>query len=447
MSLRTRLGLASAIAVAVAVALATGATYLIVRGELRGQVDEALRERADVAGHMGRGPGMMRGFGRGGFDIPAPALGGAAGYLQLVSADGTTARRAGEDVVLPVTERTLAVAAGSGSGFLADATVTGTHIRVLTVPLASGVALQIARPLTEVDGVLDRLRLILALVGAGGIGLAALLGFGVARTALVPVRRLTETAEHITATHDLTRRVEPVQGDELGRLAASFNTMLDELEASLKAQRQLVADASHELRTPLTSLRTNVELLGRGGLKVKERAAVLGEVSAQIEELTSLVADVVELSRDGEREHALEDVRLDLLVGEAVERAQRHSPAVQFELQLEESVLHGAPERLHRAVMNLLDNAAKWSPADGVVEVAVRGGEVSVRDHGPGIAPDDLPHVFDRFYRAAAARALPGSGLGLAIVRQVAEAHGGSATAEPAEGGGSVFRLRLSETS
>jgi two-component system sensor histidine kinase MprB len=447
MSLRTRLGLASAVAVAVAVALATGATYLIVRGELRGQVDDALRGRADVAGHMGRGPGMMGGFGRGGLDLPTPALGGAAGYLQLVSADGTTSRGAGQDVALPITSRTLAVAAGSGNGFLADATVAGTHIRMLTVPLTTGLALQIARPLTEVDSVLDRLRLILALVGAGGIGLAALLGFGVARTALVPVRRLTETAEHITVTHDLTRRVEPVQGDELGRLAASFNTMLDELEGSLKAQRQLVADASHELRTPLTSLRTNVELLGRGGLKAKERAAVLGEVSAQIEELTALVADVVELSRDGESEHALEDVRLDLLVRDAVERAQRHTPLLRFETELEETIVRGAPERLHRAVANLLDNAAKWSPPDGVVEVVVRGGEVGVRDHGPGIAPEDLPHVFDRFYRAAAARALPGSGLGLAIVRQVAEAHGGSATAEPAEGGGSIFRLRLSAMS
>ena len=228
-------------------------------------MDDALRERADVAGHMGRGLGMMGEFGQHGLDMPPPVLGGAAGYLQLVAADGTTARRAGEDVALPVSDRTLSVAAGRGEEFLADATVSGTHIRVLTVPLATGMALQIARPLTEVDSVLDRLRLILVLVGAGGIGLAALLGFGVARTALVPVRRLTEAAEHITATHDLTRRVESVESDELGRLAASFNTMLDALEGSLKAQRQLVADASHELRTPLTSLRTNVELLGRSG--------------------------------------------------------------------------------------------------------------------------------------------------------------------------------------
>jgi two-component system sensor histidine kinase MprB len=219
--------------------------------------------------------------------------------------------------------------------------------------------------------------------------------------------------------------------------------MLGALDQSLRAQRQLVADASHELRTPLTSLRMNVELLARGGLGDEERERAMEDVGAQIAELTALITDVVELARDGEQRHEVEDVRLDLLVADAVERARLHAPGVTFREQLQESLVAAVPDRLHRAVANVLDNAAKWSPPGGDVEVAVHDGEISVRDRGPGIDPDDLPHVFERFYRSAAARNRPGSGLGLAIVRQVAEAHGGSVVAERAEGGGTVVRLRI----
>ncbi|MEX2647295.1 MAG: HAMP domain-containing sensor histidine kinase [Gaiellaceae bacterium] len=440
MTLSRRLALASAAAVAIAVAALSIVSYVMVRNELRSELDQALATRAE---QITTSPATAaRLFQQREFPTtPEPELGGAAGYAQLV--DSTGDRLAEAEQELPVSERTLAVAAGKEDAYYEDVTVDGIHARLLTVSFAPGIALQVARPLSEVDDVLRRLRLIILLVAFGGVAIAAALGLAVSRASLAPVRRLTETAEHITETHDLTRRVEADRSDELGRLAASFNTMLAALEDSLRAQRQLVADASHELRTPLTSLRTNVELLASGGLAPEERERAMDDVGAQIAELTALITDVVELARDGQLRHEVEDVRLDLLVADAVERARLHSPGITFREQLEESLVAGVPERLHRAVTNVLDNAAKWSPPGGDVDVSVHDGEVSVRDRGPGIDPDDLPHVFERFYRSAAARNRPGSGLGLAIVRQVAESHGGSAVAERADGGGTVVRLRI----
>ena len=220
--------------------------------------------------------------------------------------------------------------------------------------------------------------------------------------------------------------------------------MLGALEESTRAKRQLVADASHELRTPLTSLRTNIEVLAsERSLPPGERERLLTDVVEQLGEMTTLVAELIELAR-GEREPAqAEDVRLDLVAADAVERTRRNRPGITFTTDLQESLVHGVPATIERAVANLLDNAAKWSPPGGEVEVAVRDGQVTVRDHGPGIEEVDLPYVFDRFYRASSARGMSGSGLGLAIVRQVAEAHGGEVVAERAEGGGTLMRLRL----
>jgi two-component system sensor histidine kinase MprB len=445
MSLGTRLALASAAAVAVAVALVSGVVYIQVRDELRDEIDNALLARVE---QVRESPLEARRL----FEprhefpkLPEPRLGAAGGYVQLVSCAGETLRPPGAEIPLPISATTTAAACGGRTTpTFEDATVAGTHMRVVTVAVGPSTALQIGRSLSEADEVLDRLRLFLIVVALGGIGLAAALGLVVARASLAPVRRLTETAEHITATHDLSRRVEPEGRGELTRLASSFNTMLGELEASMHAQRQLVADASHELRTPLTSLRTNVELLARpDGLKGEERERAFEDVHAQLGELTALVGDVVELARNGERQTALEDVRLDVLVADAVERARLHSPGVDFRTDLGESLVRGVPERLYRAVANVLDNAAKWSPPGEPVDVRVADGEVTVRDRGPGIDEADLPHVFDRFYRAAAARGTPGSGLGLAIVRQVAEAHGGSVAAERAEGGGTLIRMRF----
>jgi two-component system sensor histidine kinase MprB len=248
----------------------------------------------------------------------------------------------------------------------------------------------------------------------------------------------------VTKTGDLSERIDASGTDELSRLAASFNTMLAALEEATRAQQQLVGDASHELRTPLTSLRTNVEVLAGGReLPADERERLLRDVIEQLDEMTTLVAELSELSRGELEPGEAEDVRLDLLAADAVERTRRNRPGIEFKTDFEESLVHGVPASIERAVANLLDNAAKWSPPDGEVEVTVKEGEVVVRDHGPGIDEADLPYVFDRFYRASSARGMPGSGLGLAIVRQVAESHGGEVRAEPAEGGGTRMSLRL----
>jgi two-component system sensor histidine kinase MprB len=248
----------------------------------------------------------------------------------------------------------------------------------------------------------------------------------------------------VAHTQDLTSRIPAVGNDDLRRLADSFNAMLGALQRSRTAQRQLVADASHELRTPLTSLRTNIEVLQRPeGLSRDDRERLLHDVREQLADLGVLVGDLVELAREDNHDLEPQPVQLDELVAEAVRRARLHAPTQRFALDAESCSVEADPFRLERALANLLDNAVKWSPPDAPVEVMVAGGVVTVRDHGPGIDSDDLPHVFDRFYRASSARGLPGSGLGLAIVRQVAEAHGGSVRAETARGGGVLLRLEL----
>jgi two-component system, OmpR family, sensor histidine kinase MprB len=441
-SFRARLAIAAAAAVALAVVLASVTVYVVVRSELRGTLDSALRDRAAQVQHE-----PLRAFQAGdqAFLEPGPQLGGAPGYFQVVSADGDTIRLPNETVELPVTDAVREVASGQRGGYLSDADVAGVHVRVITVPYGSqGFAIQIARPLTEVDHSLSRIRTYLLIIAAIGIALAAALGLAVARTALAPVRRLTGATENVAKTGDLSERIDASGTDELSRLAASFNTMLAALEESTRAQQQLIGDASHELRTPLTSLRTNVEVLAGGReLPAEDRERLLRDVIEQLDEMTTLVAELSELARGELEPGAAEDVRLDLLAADAVERTRRNRPGVRFTTDFEESLVHGVPASIERAVANLLDNAAKWSPPDGEVEVAVKDGEVVVRDHGPGMDEIDLPYVFDRFYRASSARGMPGSGLGLAIVRQVAESHGGDVRAEPGEDGGTRMIMRL----
>ncbi len=258
------------------------------------------------------------------------------------------------------------------------------------------------------------------------------------------MRRLDRTAEEVAHTGDLGRRIEVTGSDEVARLAHTFNEMLSALETSQESQRRLVMDASHELRTPLTALRTNIEVLAEDdGLDPAARGRLLGDVTAQIEDLSRLVADVVSLARGAEAAEERDDLRLDELVRRCVDRARLHAGGLVFALDARPTMVNGAAGQLERAVGNLLDNAAKWSPPGGTVEVTVRDGEVTVRDHGPGIDAADLPHVFDRFYRAPGVRRTPGSGLGLAIVRQAADAHGGAVTAAAAPGGGALLTLRL----
>jgi two-component system sensor histidine kinase MprB len=370
-----------------------------------------------------------------------------------VDGAGGVVRTRFESGTLPPGDVGHRVARGDGNARFDDAKLGDTDYRVYTIPvqnLETGgtYALQVARSLSEVNRTLKRITFLLLLVVLGGIAVAAGLGLAVSRAALAPVRRLTLATEKVRETGDLSERIPALGDDELGRLAGSFNAMLAALEESARSQRQLVSDASHELRTPLTSLRTNIEVLARDQrMAPDERERLLNDVVAQLGEMTALITELVELARGDAHPADAENVRLDLLVGEVVEKAHRDYPHVEFVTDLHPSELHGVPSTIARAVSNLLDNAAKWSPPGGRVDVAVDDGQVVVRDHGPGIDEDDLPYVFDRFYRAPAARKLPGSGLGLAIVKQVAEAHHGRVAAERAEHGGTVMKLQLGSSS
>jgi two-component system, OmpR family, sensor histidine kinase MprB len=438
MSFRARLALVAAAAVGLAVVAASAAVYVVVRGQLLSQADATLRTRADEIArtvHSEPGPNGTT------YLVVPPFI--SAVHVEVVNADGTVVRPFGQRGSLPVTSRILGAARRGSDPFFSDAKLGDTDFRVYTVS-APGFALEVARDLGEVNRTLHRIGIFLILIALGGIASAAALGLVVARAALAPVRRLTQTAERVAETRDLSERIETTGHDELSRLATSFNSMLAALEESSRAQRQLVADASHELRTPLTSLRTNIEvLLGGRELKPGDRDRLLNDVVEQTAEMTALIGELIELARGEQPQEEPQDVRLDQIAADAVERTQRNRPNVKFVTDLEESLVHGAPGTIERAIANLLDNAAKWSPPGGEVEVGVRSGEVSVRDHGPGIAEEDLPYVFDRFYRARSARGLPGSGLGLAIVKQVADAHGGQVVAERAEGGGTRMRLFL----
>jgi two-component system, OmpR family, sensor histidine kinase MprB len=435
-----RLTFAAATAVAIAVVLAAGYSYVSVRDQLRSQVDERLTDQAQRIGAPQYFERVL------GSTQPSP-LAVEQPAVQLVGADGTTSRPANQKAHIPVDAHDRAVASGKVERYLRDATVQGEHVRVITVPASPGVAIQLTRSFAEVDRSLSELRLRLILAGLGGVALAAALGLLVARSALKPVRRLTDAAEHVAQTQDLSASIDVHGRDEVGRLATSFNEMLDALNRSRVQQRQLVADAGHELRTPLTSLRTNIEVLARqDDMPALDRECLLADAVAQLEELTVLVGDLVELARE---DHAptqgdLADVRLDDVVERAVDRARLHAP--ELEIRIRENtpaVAFGNRALLERAVANILDNACKWSPPGATIDVTLVGGELRVRDHGPGIDPEDLPNVFDRFYRAPTARSMPGSGLGLAIVRNAALTHGGSVTAQPAPGGGTVIRLQL----
>jgi two-component system sensor histidine kinase MprB len=431
-SLRLRLTLVAAGVVAVVVALASTATYFLMRHELFTQVDTQLAKHA-------RDP-----------TTAVPEFSAFSGdYVAVVYVNGTGSNPHN----IPIDQTIYDVAKGTRHGFFRSVRVetqTGTHLTLRERVLArNGAAVVVARNIDYISRDLDRLRLVLVLVSLGGIAVAAGAGALVSGTTLAPVRRLTAAAERIAETGEPSERVPEGGRDELARLGASFNTMLGALEGSLETQRRFVADASHELRTPLTSLQTNIDVL-RGDLELEpeQRRRLLDDLHRESTEMRSLIGGLLELARGGAAEPEKRSFQLDELVEAALDRARGRFPAVAWEAtSLEPTLVHGYPDRMERAVWNLLENAGKWSDGNGSVEVSLAGGELRVRDHGPGFEDEDRPLVFERFYRSAAARAMPGSGLGLAIVREVAEAHGGSVEAENAPGGGAILRLKLAGAS
>jgi two-component system, OmpR family, sensor histidine kinase MprB len=422
-SLRLRLTLVAAVVVAIVVAAASMTTYFVMRHELYSQVDSELAQHAQDPREVFHGPSPFGGD-----------------YVSLINPTGGLA--AGLRIPIDASVRT--VAAGKHGTFYRDARVQGYHVREIVVPLQGGGAVVVSRVVAYIDHDLGRLRLILILVSLGGVFAAALAGALVSRATLAPVRRLTAAAGRIAETGDPSERV-PVGGrGELSRLGMSFNTMLAALEDALETQRRFVADASHELRTPLTSMQTNIEVLKQQErLDPGSRQRLFDDLQREAHEMRDLIGGLLELARGDDPRLEQTTFRFDELVEAVLERAHSRFPDVAFEAQLEPTTLTGSSDRLERAVWNLLENAGKWSAPGSTVEVALAGGELRVRDHGPGIAEEDREHVFDRFYRSVDARSLPGSGLGLAIVREVAEAHGGTVVAEDAPGGGAMLRLRL----
>jgi two-component system, OmpR family, sensor histidine kinase MprB len=440
--LRTRFTLAAAGAVAAVTLAVTAVAFLVLRSDLQNQVQQQLLQQSNVVHRVTR---HYHGHIPAGWVPPhSERFGVSSPYAQVVTARGAVWAPPGDGRLLAADAAAIQVAAGRHGSYYAVSTLDGVRAMVYTTPLAPGLAVQLAVPLATVDQQVTSVGTTLALLSVIGVGLAALAGWGVARAGLAPVGRLAAVAEDVTATGDPGRRVELNRADELGRLAASFNTMLGALQRSLTAQRQLVSDASHELRTPLTSLRLNAELLAaEPGLPEAERQEVLDRVVAQVGELSQLVASLTELARDESQPGPFGEVELHQVVEASLAGARRDWAQTVFTADLEPWTLTGSTDSLQVAVRNLLDNAAKFGPSGARVEVRLRAGELTVRDHGPGIAPTDLPHVFDRFYRAPSARGIPGSGLGLSIVRQVAERHGGTVRAEAAPGAGTLIRLWL----
>ena len=444
MTLRARLTLVAAGVVAVVVVLASLTTYFVMRHELESQLDGSLRSTARTVqeeGHILIGPGDYGGNLVEVVDLQGHRIAGSQGLNLSATNDPRVRTVAGSNVL--------------HSGFYRDisATYTGpgkahvpVRLREYVAPLGfpSYGAVLVVKSLQQTDRALDRLKLILIFVSLGAIALAAFLGAVISGAALAPVRRLTAAAERIAETGEPSERVPEGGHDELAILGASFNTMLAALEESLERQRRFVADASHELRTPLTSLQTNIDVL-RGDLELdpEQRRRLLDDLHRESQEMRSLIASLLELAQ-GRAQAEKQQFQLDEVVEDALERARARFPEVSWEPDgLEPTIVDGYRDRMERAVWKLLENAGKWSGDGGSVKVSLAGGELQVRDHGPGFADEDRPLVFDRFYRSAAARSMPGAGLGLAIVREVAEAHGGTVEAENAEDGGAILRLSL----
>ncbi|MEV6169023.1 HAMP domain-containing sensor histidine kinase [Streptomyces sp. NPDC051954] len=447
--IRARLAMLVAAAVAFGVAAVSVTCWFIVQGKLYEQVDSDLTQTL-------RQPRLDDQINNVLAICSEDARGIGNSYFQVVKEDGTVCVNAFSSGKVKVSDTDKKVIEnGSKDAVFHNGTAeNGDDVRVLTLPLSTNegpAALVLATSLKSTESTLNELALILLLVSGVGVIGAGAAGLAVARAGLRPVDKLTEAVEHVARTEDLTVRipVEEDAEDEVARLSRSFNSMTSSLASSRELQQQLIADAGHELRTPLTSLRTNIELLTRSeetGRPIPEadRKALLASVKAQMTELAALIGDLQELSRsEGQRGERVQVISLEDTVESALRRARLRGPELTITADLQPWYVRAEPAALERAVVNVLDNAVKFSPEGGTIEVQLSGGTLTVRDHGPGIPAEELPHVFDRFWRSPSARALPGSGLGLSIVARTIQQAGGEVTLARAEGGGTVATMRL----
>jgi two-component system, OmpR family, sensor histidine kinase MprB len=426
-TLRNRVSVAAAVGVLIVVAVVSGVLYLFYAASLHSRVDAALVDAAQQASSIAqRIKQSGAGDGQPAPDVNAPVT---VGSVEVQLFPGQVA--AGQPTPFgPLGSRDVAVAEQAQPPYFADERDRGQQFRVYTTPWLGnpGGLVRASRAANADDGALRDAALLLAGLTVSAAGVT----YGAARLTagriLRPIAELTAAAEHVTRTRDLTARVGSAgTSDEVGRLGSSFDTMLAALHESVTAQRQLAADASHELRTPLTSLTTNLDLLEDGaGLADPQAPALVRAAREQAGELDQLITDLLDLARYRESTPHRETVRLDLLTDEAVRRLRQRGPHPAIDTRLHPCLVHVDPAAVDHAVSNLVDNAVKWTPSDAAVLVVVENGQVSVADHGPGIADEDLPRIFERFYRAPAARGMPGAGLGLAIVGGVAHANNGT---------------------
>jgi two-component system, OmpR family, sensor histidine kinase MprB len=444
MSLRSRWALTLTLVAALAIGLAVVASLVFTENQLRREIDEDLRARAEAAPEDLRDL-LRQNYGRfgnrGARSVRLDAI------VQILTPDGQIVGFEGAPQ-LPVGEGDQALIEGAGRPMLRTVTVEGARYRMITAhldrPRLEG-AVQVAVEVSSVDRSIAFLRRRLTVVWIGASLLAGAAGWWLARRAVTPIERLTATAEHVAATEQLDVGLDTSAPAEIGRLASSFQAMLSTLQSSRIQQRQLASDAGHELRTPLTALRTNLETLRRrnGDLSPEQRRELVDAALTEVAELSTLSAELVDLASDVTRsEEMVADVDLGELVGRVAERFRRRTDR-QIIVTGTGSALALRPLQLERAVSNLVDNALKWSPDHAIVEITLDGPSVKVRDHGPGIPDDDLPHVFGRFYRSLEARTTPGSGLGLAIVKLIVESHGGTVTAANHPEGGALVGFTL----
>jgi two-component system sensor histidine kinase MprB len=444
MSLALRVAVLTTLAVAAVLGALSAIVYVTVQAEFNSSLDQSMLRRADAAARLNVSSYQD-------LQDVTPTLQKIADVQIFVVRGGELFSPTNQVVEPFKSYREIAVSIGQAKQSMRTVKINGTPYRVVAVQAGPGTALVVAQSMESVQGALDRLQLVLLLTSIAGVVAAGLSGWAVAANGLRPVRRLTAATEHVARTAELTP-IEVTGHDELARLTNSFNTMLIALDASQQRQRQLVADAGHELRTPLTSLRTNIELIGQAAdnaersLSTEQRHEIMGDVRSQLEELTTLVGDLVELARDEPMHRDPEPLDFADVVEQAIQRVRLRAPDIEFDVEVQSWMAFGEAQLLERAVTNLLDNAAKWSPTGSTVRVRLSEGTLTVIDSGPGIAAGDLPHVFDRFYRSSEARTLPGSGLGLSIVRRAADRHGGTVEVASGADGGTTFTMTLPDS-